>query len=199
MPGSKNIFIGVLWVFGGFFITVMTYAEAMEGSYVLAFGVLLIGLVQLSFGLVQYFGYQMKDKATKEKVHAEVSSRAIVRAMLATAITDGKIKEHKVERIATAYEQIFGDTLESSWIRETAAQMIKAKFDIYKAIRDEKALIDPELYALILKAAYFIASADGVIDDTESKILSQISDALELDDSTIKNILAELQLIHPIP
>lgn len=67
MPGSKNMFIGVLWAFGGFFITVMTYAEAMDGSYIFALGVILVGLVQLSFGLVQYFSYQMKDKVGKEK------------------------------------------------------------------------------------------------------------------------------------
>jgi len=194
MPGSKNMLIGALWAIGGTLVTVVTYSAASGGgTYVVTYGAIAVGGIQFLVGLFQYLGYQMKGEEGKQEVHAEASLRAILRAMMATAAADGEIEDSEVDSIATIYEQIFGATLEENWIRENAEQMLKDDFDIYEAISDEKDIIDPNIIPLVFQASYFVAAADGTIDDNESKILMKIANALGMSDTDIQNNLSELQ------
>ncbi|SES98103.1 hypothetical protein [Thalassotalea agarivorans] len=52
---KKNIGIGALWCLGGLAVTGATYSAASGGgTYVVAYGAVVIGAVQFLIGLVQY-------------------------------------------------------------------------------------------------------------------------------------------------
>lgn len=115
MPGSKNMLFGALWAIGGTFVTVITYSAASGGgTYVVAYSAIAVGVIQFIIGLIQYLSYQLKGEKGKQKVHVEASSRAILRAMMATACADGTIEDSEVDSIAAIYERIFAGTLEKT-------------------------------------------------------------------------------------
>lgn len=194
MPGTKNMLLGALWAIGGIVVTAVTYSAASEGGiYVVTWGAIVIGGIQFIVGLVQYLGYQAKGTEGKQKVHAEASVRAILRAMMATAAADGVIEDAEVESIAAIYERVFGASPEKEWIKETSEKMLKENFDIYKAISEEKSIINPDTMPLVFKASYLVAAADGSLDDKESEILMKIANALGMSDAQVQEYITELQ------
>jgi hypothetical protein len=56
--GQKNVLYGALWCAGGILVTVLTYSAAAEGggTYVVAWGAILFGGIQLVRGLIQSSG-----------------------------------------------------------------------------------------------------------------------------------------------
>jgi tellurite resistance protein len=144
-------------------------------------------------GIFQYLSYQLKGEEGKQALHDEPSLRAILRAMMATAAADGKVEDSEVESISSIYEQIFGGVPEKDWIRENTEQMLKDDFDIYKAISDERSVINSDLVPLVFKASYFVAASDGSIDESESEILMKIANALGMSDAEVQGALSELQ------
>ena len=53
--GKKNMLYGALWCMGGIIVTAVTYAAASEGgTYVIAFGAIVFGVIQFFRGFFQY-------------------------------------------------------------------------------------------------------------------------------------------------
>jgi|GEM_PF-2186868 len=197
MPGTKNMLVGGLWLIGGLLVTALTYsASSGGGTYVVTYGAIIIGAVQFIGGLFQYVSYQSKGKEGKQAVQAEASARTILRAMMATAAADGEIEESELDSIASIYAQIFGSELDNDWIKDNVQEMLDNDFEIYSAITEEMSMLDPELIPLIFKASYFVAASDGSIDDSESVILTRISDALGMTDEDVNTALAQIQEIQ---
>jgi len=193
VPGTNNMLIGALWAIGGLLVTGATYSAASSGgAHVVAYGALAVGGIQFIAGLFQYIGYQVKGPEEKQQVRAEASVRVILRAMLATAAADGVVDDSEVERIATIYEQIFGEILEKEWVKETSEMMLQDNFDVCEAISDERDIINKEIIPLVLKASYFVAAADGLIDDKESKTLLNIASALGMNDEAVSDCLDDI-------
>lgn len=55
--GRKNMITGALWCIGGIVVTIATYGAASSGggTYIVAWGAILYGAVQLVTGIYQYF------------------------------------------------------------------------------------------------------------------------------------------------
>ena len=54
--GRKNMITGALWCIGGIVVTVITYnSSSGGGTYIVAWGAILFGFVQLIQGIYQYF------------------------------------------------------------------------------------------------------------------------------------------------
>jgi tellurite resistance protein len=113
--------------------------------------------------------------------------------MLSTSIADGELDEDEVAAIAEIYIQIFGGEIQASWIQDTAKSMLSDGFDIGKTLEGNAVLIEDSMKPVILRAAYFVAAADGIIDDNEKKMLLTIADALKMEQSEIDKTFEELQ------
>lgn len=113
--------------------------------------------------------------------------------MLATSVADGEVDEDELEAIAEIYLQIFGGELESSWIQDTARLMLSDEYDIGKTLAGNEVLIEDSMKPVILRAAYFVAAADGKVDDREKDLLLTIAAALKMEQSVTDKTLEELQ------
>ena len=193
MPGTKNMKMGSGWVVFGLLITGITYAIAPEGYYVVAYGAVVVGGIQLIIGLIQYLNYIIKGPEGKARAHANATLTATLQAMIATSIADGKVSKKEIATIADVYRQIFGGTLVAKWIKDTAHSMLSREFDIYDALNEKYEMIENSLIPSIFRAAYFVAAADGTIDKNEENILITIANALKMTEHEVVGIFDELQ------
>ncbi len=189
MPGTKNMIAGALWAVGGTLVTVVTYsATSGGGTYVVAYGAIIFGGIQFVIGLFQYLGHQPQEGGKQE-----ASSQAILGAMITTAAADHEIEDNEIDMIAGIYEQVFGNTLDKGWIKDIAEQMLRDDFDVYDAISNEMSIIDPDIVPLIFRASYLVAAADGTVDENEWEILTEIAEALDMNEVDIEDNLWDLQ------
>lgn len=55
--GNKNMLYGALWCVGGLLITILTYSAASDGgTYVVAWGAMIFGVIQFFKGVFQRIG-----------------------------------------------------------------------------------------------------------------------------------------------
>jgi tellurite resistance protein len=193
MPGTKNMSIGATLAIAGSLI-IGDILPIPTGEYsTVAYGAVLIGGILFIIGLFQF----VIDKRTSQKNRAitqvDPYVKAILQAMLSTSIADRELDETEVVAIAEIYKQIFGGEIPTSWIQDTAASMLSDDFDIGKTLEGQEVLIEDSMKPVILRAAYYVAAADGIIDDDEKTILLTIAGALKMEQSEIDNMFKELQ------
>jgi len=178
----------------GLLVMGIKFANELGGFFVVAYGAVAVGGIQLVFGLYQFVRYHVKGSAGKAKVPSDATTRAILQAMMATSFADGKIQEEEILRIADVYRQIFDSDLEVSWIRETANSMLKKDFDIAAALGAKHKSIDSSVKPLILEAAYSVAAADGLLDERERAILFAMAGALQMTEKEIAAVSRKLEV-----
>ena len=194
MPGISNILIGIALAGIGLLIMGIKFANELGGFFVVAYGAVAVGGIQLVFGLYQFVRYHVKGSAGKTKGHADAPTRAILQAMKATSFADGKIQDEEILRIADVYRQIFDSDLEIRWIRETANSMLKKDFDIAAALGAKHKSIESSVKPLILEAAYSVAVADGFLDERERSILFAMAGALQMTEKDIAAVSRKLEV-----
>ncbi|MFC1896193.1 DUF533 domain-containing protein [Thermodesulfobacteriota bacterium] len=122
MPGIRNMQIGALCAIAGILITAITYFFSSirgGGTYLIAYGAIVVGAIQFVIGFFQYIAYQAKTPEGNRRIHAEATAKTILRAMMVTAAADGVVSEHEIDSIAAIYKRLFGGVLEKDWISQT--------------------------------------------------------------------------------
>lgn len=193
MPGTKNMSIGAVVAIVGMLVIGNTLAISARGYLIVAYGAVLFGGLQFVIGLFQFISYKRQSPKSEANIQVDPYVRAILQAMLSTSIADGELDEDEVVAIAEIYIQIFGGEIQASWIQDTAKSMLSDGFDIGKTLEGNAVLIEDSMKPVILRAAYFVAAADGIIDDNEKKMLLTIAGALKMEQSEIDKTFEELQ------
>lgn len=197
-PGTKNMGMGALWAIGGTVVTVVTLSAASGGgTYVVAYGAIGIGAIQFVVGLVQYMGYQSKSPEEKNAAQADVALTSVVQAMVAMSVADGNLDDSEIEMISGLYQNLTEQTLAADDVRSIAASMEKADFSITDALENVRDMLDTESRELVLKAAYLVLIADGVVDENEEKLLNGIADSLEFSGERYGEIIDQIMANVP--
>ena len=192
-PGTKNMGMGALWAIGGTVVTVVTLSSASAGgTYVVAYGAIGVGAVQFVIGLVQYLGYQSKSPEQKEAAQADAALTAVVQAMVAMSVADGNLDDSEIGMISGLYQNLTGQSLAADDIRGIAASMEKSDFSITDTLDGVRGMLDTESRELVLKAAYLVLIADGIVEENEEKLLNGIADTLQISDDRTGEIIDEI-------
>ena len=192
-PGLKNMGIGAAWALGGAAVTLATYSAASAGgTYLLAYGAIVIGGVQFVYGLYQYAKDQSRSPEDKADDRTVTGLRAMYQAMIGVATADGVLEEAEVAAIAEIFTQLTGSGLATTEVRDAAAQMRIANHDLIGTLQSMDRQIDPEMKLLIVKACVMVAAADGAIADEEFELICQIGGALGLARSEAIKIITEM-------
>jgi tellurite resistance protein len=198
VPGTKHMGMGALWAIGGTVVTVVTLSAASGGgTYVVAYGAIGIGAIQFVIGLVQYMGYQSKSPDEKDAAQADVALTSVVQAMVAMSVADGNLDDSEIEMITGLYQNLTGQSLPADDVRSIAASMEKADFSITDALENVRGMLDTESRELVLKAAYLVLIADGVVDENEEKLLNGIADSLQFSGERYGEIIDEIMANVP--
>lgn len=179
---NHNTVVGALFFFGGLAITFITYSAAEGGgSYVLAWGAILFGGVQMVMGLVQ----GSDDEAATNHITAEEIDRAgiavILRSMISMAAADGKLEESEVEMIKVVTRLVFGTELADATIREMSGKMIAENSDITGELDSLRQIISWEDADLAVLGMAMVAMSDGDMAARETARLEDYAGALGVD------------------
>ena len=127
---------------------------------------------------------EAKDKQLEAEFHA-----AIKRVMVLMMLADGEIHEKEIETIQLVYDKIAKKKLE----RADVDKEVEATNEHPRSLADYLgtlvgALNDSGKEAVV-KAAFFVAAADGKITEEETRLLAELAAALEMSPTHFKGVI----------
>src|SRR5262249_15597376 len=130
-------------------------------------------------------------KADEKKLEAEFHA-AVKRVMVLMMLADGKIEESEIETIQLVFEKVGKKKLSREDVdKEVSAAKAEGRpLSVYL----EKlvgSLNDPGKEAVV-KAAFFVATADGHVSEDETRLLAELAAALEMSPTHFKGVIDKL-------
>ena len=117
---------------------------------------------------------------------------AVKRVMVLMMLADGKIDDEEVETIRT----IYGKLAKRELSKEDVDAEVKASKADGRGLRPYLSSIVGTLNdagkEVVVKAAYFVASADGNVSPEETSLLGELAGALEMSPSNFKKVMEQL-------
>lgn len=132
------------------------------------------------------------DGAAEDAEFEAEFQRAIRRVMVMMMMADGKIEAGEMETIQTVYEKIGGKPLSEQTILDEAEQVRTAGKTVTDYVKNLVGSLNPEGRELVLKSAFFVAAADGVFQDEEKEMLSELAHALQIQPGRFQEIIDNL-------
>lgn len=117
---------------------------------------------------------------------------AVKRVMILMMLADGRIDEEEVETIRSIYGKLAkGDLSREDVDREVLASKADGR-DLRAYLAGMVGSLNDDGKEIVVKAAYFVAAADGHVSDEESNLLAELAGALEMSPSHFKSIVDKL-------
>jgi tellurite resistance protein len=130
-------------------------------------------------------------EAEERKVEAEFRA-AVKRVMVMMMLADGEIAGDEVETIRTIYGKIAKTEISKDDVdREVAAARDDAR-SLKQYVASTIGTLNDAGKEVVVKAAFFVAAADGKITDEETTLLAELAGALEMSPSHFKGVVDEL-------
>jgi tellurite resistance protein len=187
---NSKVLVGGLFLVGGFGITAVTYVAAEGGgTYTVAWGAMLFGVVQIVIGLAQSSDDPGPPPISEEEAQ-RVGSQTILRCMINMAATDGNLAESEVQAIQHASRTIFGKELGEAKIREVAQKMISDRTDLAAELKVVRNVISWTDADHAVTGMAMVAMAEGEMRPAETARLEDYAGALEIDQARFDASLA---------
>ncbi|TRC97164.1 TerB family tellurite resistance protein [Mesorhizobium sp. WSM4303] len=195
-PGARNIGFGLLWFVGGALVTIITYGAAPGGYFVVASGAIVGGLLQFFVGLFQYLNHVSKNKVDRLIPGPEL--RALVRAMMAMAKSDGNVEKTELDSIRNIINSVTKNQIAWATIDEVCKELSLEKKSIPNYLADNAANFEDSIKELIIHCSVMIAAADGRITEDEFALVSTMGQSMRMQAADVLKILEGL-LAPPEP
>ena len=127
--------------------------------------------------------------ANEEAIEAEYQL-AIRKVMLHMLLADGVIDDAEVESVMQIYQQIAGIELSKEQVQQEIVQIQKNKEDLLQMVYALSGKLNDSGKELVIKAAFYIAMADGEFQDEEKTLLLQIGESLGMTPAHIHGVLS---------
>jgi tellurite resistance protein len=117
---------------------------------------------------------------------------AVKRVMVLVMMADGRIDEEEIETIRLVYGKLASRDVPRS---EVDAEVQAARADgrgLRQYLSSVAANLNDPGKETVVRAAFFVAAADGRITDEESALLTELAAALEMSPAHFKGVLDEL-------
>ena len=112
--------------------------------------------------------------------------------MVLISMADGDIDDSEVKMISSIYGKIAGQELDEKSILEEALSAKKEGLSVTDYLLTVSPFLNDSGKERIIRAAFFVAAADGEFHDEEVKLLEEMAGALEISQAHFKGIVAEL-------
>jgi len=130
-------------------------------------------------------------ESQQKRIQAEFHL-AIRRVMVAMMMADGEMDDAELRTIAKIYCDITGTQLSETEIREEALAVQQESVSIQDYLINIGAALNSHGKELVVKAAFYVAAADGQFQDEEKQVIVDITNALQITSSHLNGIMAEL-------
>lgn len=178
---NSSTMIGALFFFGGLIVTFVTYTSAEGGgTYVVAWGAILFGGIQMVMGLMRGEDIEDAPVLSEEQIEATGTS-VILRSMISMAAADGRLDEEEVGMIRIVTRSVFGNELGEEAIRDMSQKMISGRGNIADELASVSQIVTWADADLAVTGMAMVALADGNMDETETARLEEYAGALNVD------------------
>lgn len=140
---------------------------------------------------VRNYAPQLQQAEPDRKFEAEFMV-AIKRVMVMMCLADGVVDDEEIETIKQVYGRIAKRPISDEEVSNEIVEAMQSK----DTVGDFLGAVAPRLNdagkEMVIKAAFFVAAADGEFQDEEQELLAEIGQALELRPGHVNRILDEL-------
>jgi tellurite resistance protein len=117
---------------------------------------------------------------------------AVKRVMVLMMLADGKIDDEEVETIRMIYGKLTkGEITKEDVDREVAASKTDGR-GLRQYLASVVGSLNEAGKEVVVKAAYFVAAADGNVSSEETNLLAELAGALEMSPSRFKTVIDQL-------
>ena len=114
---------------------------------------------------------------------------AVRRVMVRMMLADGDVDPAEVTTICGLFTDITGKTCTPDQVRSEAQQALAAQRPLSVVVGDIAPMLNDHGKEMVLKAAAFVAAADGRLEAEELALLHEIGKHLELRDAHVQALL----------
>jgi uncharacterized tellurite resistance protein B-like protein/predicted RNA-binding Zn-ribbon protein involved in translation (DUF1610 family) len=118
---------------------------------------------------------------------------AMKQVMIAMLLADGVIDDSEVAELQATYEDLSGLAITEQDLREEIEVIQQKGSDAIELVSHLGPGLNDKGKEMVITAAYQIAAADGIVDESESQLLEQVADSMELTKAHFRGILAGLE------
>ncbi|HVK79208.1 MAG TPA: hypothetical protein VM915_01215 [Verrucomicrobiae bacterium] len=181
MNGPNDAVYGILWIFGGLAVTVITYSAAAPGGvYIVAWGAMLFGGLKLAGALIDQSSEN--DDALPYEDRVRLGEEMTLGAMRFVANADPPSDDRHAIIEATIWRLTKKDLPPAA--RERAASTAIGD-NFLNRVRAQRVQIPTQFHDLMIDAAAQVAFTDGEMSEPAEKRLRGLSEALEIDASAL--------------
>ncbi len=117
---------------------------------------------------------------------------AIKKLMILMTLADGNIEESEVNAMIGIYEKITKSSLDKNSLMNEIEEFKNKSNDVIDYTGSLRGQLNDQGKEIIIKAAYFIATADGEFHESELELLSKIAISLDISTAHLKAIIEEI-------
>ena len=118
---------------------------------------------------------------------------AIKRIMIEMVISDDEVEDKEIQTLIGIYKHLTEKDLSSESLQREIDNAKKKSIGIPSLLNSIAGNLNDHGKEMVVRAAYLIAAADGVIHDKEIESLGLLQTALQLSPAHFKGILSEFQ------
>jgi uncharacterized membrane protein YebE (DUF533 family) len=192
-PGTYNMGMGAAIGGIGAIVTAGTYAVAPGGHFVVAYGAILVGAIQIVLGFFQYLAFAAGISQPKEEHYTNIEIRALIRSMIAIAAADEELHQTEIDTIQSILRRIYGSEIGLDVLESAHNKMNSKTFSLHDELKSTQSQISVKMKHMIVRACYFVLVADGRIDDREKSRIAELAATLQIEASTFAKIIRECE------
>ena len=117
---------------------------------------------------------------------------AMKQVMIGMLLADGVIDDSEVKELQDIFEDLGGVEVTEEDLREEIAIVQRDGASCLEMMAQAAPHLNDSGKEKVIRAAYRIAMADGVFDDSESEFLSDLSAAMDISSAHLRGIMSEL-------
>lgn len=115
---------------------------------------------------------------------------AIKKVMIHMLLADGVIDDEEVKSTQEIYEKITGEELPKKNLELEIEEVQNSKEKLSDCLRDLRGCLNDKGKEMVVKAAFYVAMADGEFHEEEKKIIVGIANELEMTEAHLNGVLS---------
>jgi len=132
---------------------------------------------------------------TKPRLN-ETTRDLMLRAMISMAAADGDVADVESATISAIFEKVSGESVNTAEIQQAAHGITGDSKALAKDLSAASDQVDKKGKEAILRAAYLVLRADGVVASQERKKLADIAKGLKMPEIHVNVILEQLEELN---
>lgn len=163
-------------------------ADIMEGAFLGSFGAM--DLLFFGLAIVTAWGLASGKKKTEEQVGAEFRE-AVRLAVIQVALADGNVGEEEIEVVREVYAGVAGLELSEDVLQADIARAQSGQLDLSTVLGQLAPHLSFQGKALVIRAGFDVAGADGEIHPEEKRILDDIVSSVGFSEEQVAEMFSE--------